>query len=32
MFEFDLEDEGQVQITLAGGANEGEKYEKNLLI
>ena len=31
MFEFDLEDEGQVQITLAGGANEGEKYEKNLL-
>jgi hypothetical protein len=31
MFEFNLEDEGQVQITLAGGANEGEKYEKNLL-
>jgi hypothetical protein len=31
MFEFDLENEGQVQITLAGGANEGEKYEKNLL-
>ena len=31
MFEFDLEDEGQVQITLAGGANEGEKYEQGLL-
>jgi len=31
MFEFDLEGEGQVQITLAGGANEGEKYEQGLL-
>jgi hypothetical protein len=31
MFEFDLEGEGLVQITLAGGANEGEKYEQNLL-
>lgn len=31
MFEFELEGEGQVQITLAGGANEGEKYEQNLL-
>lgn len=31
MFEFDLEGEGQVQIVLAGGANEGEKYEQNLL-
>jgi hypothetical protein len=31
MFEFDLEDEGQVQITLAGGANEGEKYEKKFI-
>ncbi len=31
MFEFDLEDEGLVQIVLAGGANEGEKYEQNLL-
>ena len=31
MFEFDLKGEGQVQIVLAGGANEGEKYEKNLL-
>jgi hypothetical protein len=31
MFEFDLEGEGKVQIVLAGGANEGEKYEKGLL-
>jgi hypothetical protein len=31
MFEFDLEGEGQVQIVLAGGANEGEKYEQGLL-
>ena len=31
MFEFELEGEGPVQITLAGGANEGEKYEQNLL-
>jgi hypothetical protein len=31
MFEFDLEGEGQVQIILAGGANEGEKYEQGLL-
>jgi hypothetical protein len=31
MFEFELEGEGQVQITLAGGANEGEKYEQGLL-
>ena len=31
MFEFELEDEGLVQITLAGGANEGEKYEQDLL-
>ena len=31
MFEFELEDEGSVQIVLAGGANEGEKYEQNLL-
>jgi hypothetical protein len=31
MFEFDLEGEGQVQVTLAGGANEGEKYEQGLL-
>jgi hypothetical protein len=31
MFEFDLKGEGQVQIVLAGGANEGEKYEKSLL-
>jgi len=31
MFEFDLEGEGQVQIVLAGGANEGEKYEQDLL-
>ncbi len=31
MFEFNLEGEGQVQITLAGGANEGEKYEQGLL-
>ena len=29
MFEFELEGEGPVQITLAGGANEGEKYEQN---
>ena len=31
MFEFNLEGEGQVQIVLAGGANEGEKYEQGLL-
>jgi hypothetical protein len=31
MFEFDLEGEGKVQIVLAGGANEGEKYEQGLL-
>jgi hypothetical protein len=31
MFEFDLEGEGQAQIVLAGGANEGEKYEQGLL-
>lgn len=31
MFEFDMEGEGQVQIVLAGGANEGEKYEQGLL-
>ena len=31
MFEFELDNEGLVQITLAGGANEGEKYEQDLL-
>jgi len=31
MFEFELEGEGLVQLYLAGGANEGEKYEQNLL-
>jgi len=31
MFEFDLEEEGQVQIVLAGGANKGEIYEQDLL-
>lgn len=30
MFEFETE-EGQVQIVLAGGANEGEVYEQDLL-
>ena len=30
MFEFETE-EGLVQITLAGGANKGEKYEQDLL-
>ena len=31
MFEFNLEDEGLVQIYLAGGANKGEKYEQDIL-
>lgn len=31
MFEFELEGEGLVQLYLAGGANEGEKYEQDLL-
>tara|TARA_R110002020_G_scaffold7561_2_gene31727 strand:- start:132 stop:1364 length:1233 start_codon:yes stop_codon:yes gene_type:complete len=31
MFEFEMEGEGLVQLYLAGGANEGEKYEQNLL-
>ena len=31
MFEFEMEGEGLVQLYLAGGANEGEKYEQDLL-
>ena len=31
MFEFEMEEEGVVQLYLAGGANEGEKYEQDLL-
>ena len=31
MFEFELKGEGLVQLYLAGGANEGEKYEQDLL-
>ena len=31
MFEFEMEGEGLVQLFLAGGANEGEKYEQDLL-
>ena len=31
MFEFELEEEGLVQIYLAGGANKGEKYEQDIL-
>ena len=31
MFEFETQKKGQVQIVLAGGANEGEVYEQDLL-